>query len=115
VKWPTPRRFEQAFDNVSLTAPSPTKPGLPKELVRILARRHGSGLDDLLENVHPHRRRSRASFRRQSLYEVEVRHLVRDEWAVERRGRALAAHQGRPAHDGRATREHSRDGWPSSG
>jgi len=72
--------FEQAFDNF-VDGAAAAKPGLPKELVRILARRHGSGLDDLLENV-----KTVADLGRHfggSLYEVEVRHLVRDEWAVD--------------------------------
>jgi glycerol-3-phosphate dehydrogenase len=72
--------FEEAFDRFVDGAVA-IKPGLPKELVRILARRHGSGLDDLLENV-----RTVADLGRHfggSLYEVEVRHLVRDEWAVD--------------------------------
>lgn len=72
--------FEEAFDRFVDGAVA-IKPGLPKELVRILARRHGSGLDDLLENV-----RTVADLGHHfggSLYEVEVRHLVRDEWAVD--------------------------------
>jgi glycerol-3-phosphate dehydrogenase len=57
------------------------KPGLPVELVRVLARRHGTGLDDLLEGV-----KTVADLGRHfggHLYEVEVRYLMRDEWAVE--------------------------------
>jgi glycerol-3-phosphate dehydrogenase len=57
------------------------KPGLPKELVRVLARRHGVGIDDLLTGVQ-----TVADLGQHfggHLYEVEVRHLVRDEWAVE--------------------------------
>ena len=37
--------FEEAFDRF-VDGAGPTKPGLPKELVRVLVRRHGSGLDD---------------------------------------------------------------------
>ncbi|TAJ85591.1 MAG: glycerol-3-phosphate dehydrogenase [Reyranella sp.] len=72
--------FEQAFDRF-VDGAAASKPGLPKELVRILARRHGSGIEDLLEHV-----KTVADLGRHfggSLYEVEVRHLVRDEWAVE--------------------------------
>jgi len=72
--------FEEAFDQF-VDGAAFTKPGLPKDLVRILARRHGSGLDDLLEDV-----KTVADLGRHfggSLYEVEVRHLVRDEWAVD--------------------------------
>jgi glycerol-3-phosphate dehydrogenase len=72
--------FEQAFDRF-VDGAAATKPGLPKELVRILARRHGSGLDELMEKV-----RTVADLGRcfgGHLYEVEVRYLVRDEWAVE--------------------------------
>jgi glycerol-3-phosphate dehydrogenase len=72
--------FEEAFDRFVEGAVA-SKPGLPKALVRILSRRHGSGLDDLLENVT-----TVADLGRHfggSLYEVEVRHLVRDEWAVD--------------------------------
>jgi len=57
------------------------KPGLPKELVRVLARRHGVGIDDLLTDVQ-----TVADLGQHFggyLYEVEVRYLVRDEWAVE--------------------------------
>ena len=72
--------FEEAFDQF-VDGAAINKPGLPKDLVRILARRHGSGLDDLLESV-----KTVSDLGRHfggSLYEVEVRHLVRDEWAVD--------------------------------
>lgn len=72
--------FEQAFDQFVAGA-STNKPALPRELVRILARRHGTGLDDLLEHV-----KTVADLGRHfggSLYEAEVRYLVRDEWAVD--------------------------------
>ncbi len=72
--------FEEAFDRYVDSAAS-VKSGLPKELVRVLARRHGSGLDDMLEGV-----RTVADLGRHfggMLYEVEVRYLIRDEWAVE--------------------------------
>ena len=55
--------------------------GLPRELVRVLCRRHGSGLDELLEDVT-----TVADLGRHFggyLYETEVRYLMRDEWAVE--------------------------------
>ena len=49
--------------------------------MRVLARRHGVGIDDLLEGV-----KTVADLGQHfggHLYEVEVRYLVRDEWAVE--------------------------------
>src|SRR5882757_3816213 len=72
--------FEEAFDTYVASAAS-VKPGLPKELVRVLCRRHGSGLDELLEDV-----RTVADLGRHfggCLYETEARYLMRDEWAVE--------------------------------
>jgi hypothetical protein len=42
--------FEEAF-NTYVDSAASVKPGLPKELVRVLCRRHGSGLDELLEGV----------------------------------------------------------------
>ena len=57
------------------------KSQLPATLVRVLARRHGAGLDELLENV-----RTVADLGRHfggNLYEVEARYFMRDEWAVE--------------------------------
>jgi glycerol-3-phosphate dehydrogenase len=72
--------FEEAFDRYVASACT-VKPGLPPELVRVLAHRHGSGLDDLLEGVRtvPDLGRHFGGF----LYETEVRHFMRDEWAVE--------------------------------
>ncbi len=72
--------FEEAFDRF-VDGAAKTKPGLPPELVRILARRHGSGLDEILEKV-----KTVADLGRHfggHLYELEVRYLIRDEWAVE--------------------------------
>ena len=72
--------FEEAFDRF-VDGAAQTKPGLPKELVRILARRHGSGLDELLEKV-----KTVADLGLHFggyLYEAEVRYLIRDEWAVD--------------------------------
>ncbi len=72
--------FEEAFDRF-VDGAAQTKPRLPKELVRVLARRHGSGLGELLDHV-----KAVADLGRHfggHLYEVEVRHLIRDEWAVE--------------------------------
>ncbi len=72
--------FEEAFDRFVEGACS-VKPGLPKELVRILAHRHGTGLDDLLQDV-----RTVADLGRHfggQLYETEVRYLMSDEWAAE--------------------------------
>ena len=72
--------FEEAFDRFAASAAG-VKPGLPVELVRVLARRHGTGLDDLLAGV-----KTVADLGRHfggHLYEAEVRYLMRDEWAVE--------------------------------
>jgi glycerol-3-phosphate dehydrogenase len=72
--------FEEAFDRF-VSGAAQTKPGLPRELVCVLAHRHGSGLGELLEHV-----KTVADLGRHfggHLYEVEVRYLVRDEWAVE--------------------------------
>ncbi len=72
--------FEEAFDRFVASA-AVVKPGLPKELLRVLARRHGSGLDDVLEGV-----KTVADLGRHfggQLYETEVRYLMRDEWAFE--------------------------------
>ena len=72
--------FEEAFDRFVAGAAA-TWPGLPEKLVRVLARRHGSGLDDVLENV-----KSVADLGRAfggHLYEAEARYLMREEWAVE--------------------------------
>jgi glycerol-3-phosphate dehydrogenase len=72
--------FEEAFDQF-VAAAAVVKPGLPKDLLRVLARRHGSGLDDLLTGVS-----TVADLGRHFgglLYETEVRHLMQEEWAVE--------------------------------
>ncbi|MBX9946187.1 MAG: glycerol-3-phosphate dehydrogenase [Reyranella sp.] len=72
--------FEEAFDRF-VDGAAQSKPGLPFELVRVLARRHGSGLDELLDKV-----RTVDDLGRHfggHLYEVEVRYLMRDEWAAE--------------------------------
>jgi glycerol-3-phosphate dehydrogenase len=72
--------FEQAFDRFVAGA-AQAKPGLPPDLVRVLARRHGTGLDELLEGI-----RTEADLGRHfggHLYEHEVRYLMREEWAVE--------------------------------
>ncbi|MBI3197766.1 MAG: glycerol-3-phosphate dehydrogenase [Rhodospirillales bacterium] len=72
--------FEEAFDRF-VDGAAQTKPGLPRELVRVLARRHGSGLGELLEQA-----KTVADLGRHfggHLYEVEVRYLIRDEWAVD--------------------------------
>ena len=84
-RWPTAswamRRPSRRRSTATSTAPPSVKSGLPKELVRVLARRHGSGLDDMLEGVQ-----TVADLGRHfggMLYEIEVRYLMRDEWAVE--------------------------------
>ncbi len=72
--------FEAAFDRFAAGAAA-VHAQLPQELVRILARRHGTGLDDLLDGV-----RSVADLGQHfggHLYEAEVRYLMREEWAVE--------------------------------
>jgi glycerol-3-phosphate dehydrogenase len=72
--------FEEAFDRF-VAAAAAVKPGLPKELLRVLAHRHGVGLDDLLQEV-----RTTADLGRHfggHLYETEVRYLMREEWAVD--------------------------------
>ena len=72
--------FEQAFDRF-VDGAAHTKPGLPPDLMRVLARRHGTALDELLEGV-----RTVADLGRHfggHLYEHEVRYLMREEWAVE--------------------------------
>jgi glycerol-3-phosphate dehydrogenase len=72
--------FEEAF-NRYLDSAATVKSGLPKDLVRVLAHRHGSGLDDLLQGV-----KTVADLGRHFggyLYETEVRYLMSDEWAVE--------------------------------
>ncbi len=72
--------FEEAFDRF-VEGAAATKPGLPRELVRVLARRHGSGLDELLENVRTIDDLGQCFGGH--LYEIEARYLIRDEWAVD--------------------------------
>jgi len=72
--------FEQAFERFVAGAAA-TKPQLPHELLWALARRHGTGLDELLEGV-----KTVADLGRHfggQLYETEVRYLMREEWAAE--------------------------------
>jgi glycerol-3-phosphate dehydrogenase len=72
--------FEQAFDRFVAGAQA-AKPQLPPALIRVLARRHGAGLDELLDGVE-----TVAELGRHfggHLYEVEARYLIREEWAVE--------------------------------
>jgi len=72
--------FEEAFDRF-VDGACVAKPGLPRELVRVLARRHGTELDDLLDQVT-----TVADLGRHfggHLYEVEARYLMREEWAHE--------------------------------
>ena len=63
------------------TGAAATKPLLPPDLVRTLARRHGTGLDDLLDGVRTVSDLGQAFGGH--LYEAEVRYLMREEWAVE--------------------------------
>jgi glycerol-3-phosphate dehydrogenase len=72
--------FEEAFDRF-VDGAIAVNPGLPTELIRVLARRHGTGLDDLLETVTTVADLGRAFGGH--LYEAEVRYLMREEWAVE--------------------------------
>jgi glycerol-3-phosphate dehydrogenase len=72
--------FEEAFDRFVAGAAA-AKPGLPQELIRVLARRHGSGLEDVLENVNGVADLGRAFGGH--LYEAEARYLMREEWAIE--------------------------------
>jgi glycerol-3-phosphate dehydrogenase len=72
--------FEEAFDRF-VNGAAAAHPNLPKPLMRVLARRHGTGLDDLLDGV-----KTEADLGQHfggHLYEAEVRHLIRDEWAAE--------------------------------
>jgi glycerol-3-phosphate dehydrogenase len=72
--------FEQAFERFVASAAS-VKPQLPHDLLWILARRHGTGIDDLLDGV-----KTVADLGQRfggHLYEAEVRYLMREEWAVE--------------------------------
>jgi glycerol-3-phosphate dehydrogenase len=72
--------FDAAFERFAASAAT-VHSGLSRELVRILARRHGTGLDALLDDV-----RTAADLGRHfggHLYEAEVRYLMREEWAVE--------------------------------
>jgi glycerol-3-phosphate dehydrogenase len=72
--------FEEAFDRFVAGAQS-VKPQLPPGLVRVLARRHGAGLDELLDGV-----KTVADLGQHfggHLYEVEARYLMREEWALE--------------------------------
>ncbi|MFI4999603.1 MAG: FAD-dependent oxidoreductase, partial [Reyranellales bacterium] len=71
--------FEAAFDRF-VEGAAAVNPGLPRDLVRVLARRHGSGLEDLLEDVKTVADLGQAFGGH--LYEVEVRYLMREEWAV---------------------------------
>ncbi|WP_428667108.1 glycerol-3-phosphate dehydrogenase [Reyranella sp.] len=72
--------FEQAFDRFVAGA-AQAKPGLPPDLVRVLARRHGTAFDELMEGI-----RTVGDLGRHfggHLYEHEVRYLMREEWAAE--------------------------------
>jgi glycerol-3-phosphate dehydrogenase len=70
--------FEEAFEQFVAGAQA-AKPRLSTELIRVLARRHGTGLDDVLKNVNE---TSGLGFHfGGNLYEAEVRYLMREEWA----------------------------------
>jgi glycerol-3-phosphate dehydrogenase len=71
---------DEAFDRF-VDGVCQLKPALPRGLVRVLARRHGTGLDELLEGV-----RQEADLGRHfggCLYEREVRYLAKEEWAAD--------------------------------
>jgi glycerol-3-phosphate dehydrogenase len=72
--------YAEAFDRFVADAQA-AKPGLSTELVRVLARRHGAALDELLENVTKPSDLGRHFGG--NLYEVEVRYLMHNEWARE--------------------------------
>jgi glycerol-3-phosphate dehydrogenase len=72
--------FEEAFDRFVAGAQA-VKSQLPAALVRVLARRHGAALDELLENVQTVGDLGRHFGGH--LYEVEARYLMREEWAVD--------------------------------
>jgi glycerol-3-phosphate dehydrogenase len=72
--------FEAAFEGFVAGAQASHRQ-LPPGLVRVLARRHGTGLDDLLDGIT-----TVADLGQHfggNLYELEARYLMRDEWAVE--------------------------------
>jgi len=72
--------FEEAFERFVLGAQA-ANPRLSTELVRVLARRHGTALDNILRNVN-----TMSDLGRHfggNLYEAEVRYLMREEWARE--------------------------------
>jgi glycerol-3-phosphate dehydrogenase len=70
--------FEAAFEQFVAGAQA-AKPRLSTELIRVLARRHGTGLDDVLKNVTAPS--DLGCHFGGYLYEAEVRYLMRDEWA----------------------------------
>ena len=72
--------YEAAFDDF-VNGAAMAKKDLPRDLIRILARRHGVCIDELLEDI-----RTVADLGRHfggHLYEHEVRYLMREEWAFE--------------------------------
>lgn len=72
--------FEEAFDRFVASAQG-VHSQLPATLIRVLARRHGAALDELLESV-----RTVADLGQHfggHLYETEARYLMREEWAVD--------------------------------
>lgn len=72
--------YEAAFDDF-VNGAAQAKKGLPKDLIRILVRRHGVCVDELLEDIG-----TVADLGRHfggHLYEHEVRYLMREEWAME--------------------------------
>ena len=72
--------FDLAFERFVKGAQA-AKPGLPPDLIHVLCRRHGAALDELLETVT-----TPADLGRHfggHLHEVEVRYLMREEWAVD--------------------------------
>ncbi|HTR83236.1 MAG TPA: glycerol-3-phosphate dehydrogenase [Reyranella sp.] len=72
--------FEEAFERFVAGAVA-LKPKLPPELVLILVRRHGTAIDEILENVNTVSDLGRHFGGH--LYEKEVRYLMCEEWAVD--------------------------------
>jgi glycerol-3-phosphate dehydrogenase len=72
--------FGEAFDRF-VQSVGHVRPGLPPDLVQVLTRRHGTGLDLLLQGV-----KTTADLGRHfggHLYEREVLYLIAEEWAVD--------------------------------
>jgi glycerol-3-phosphate dehydrogenase len=71
--------FEEAFDRF-VDGVCQLRPGLPRDLVRVLTRRHGTGVDDLLSGVSD--TGDLGCHFGGCLYEREARYLIAEEWAM---------------------------------